>query len=87
VGLPGFQFIQDDTEYSTVTHHTHLDLYDRLQKEDLMQASTVIASFAYHAAMREGRFPRKAMPKDPPPPPKAPERPAAEPSPSASPTS
>ena len=37
VGLPGFQFIQDDTEYSTVTHHTNIDVYDRLQKEDLMQ--------------------------------------------------
>ena len=66
-GLPGFQFIQDDVEYSTATHHTHLDVYDRLQKEDLMQASVVMATFAYHAAMREGRFPRKPLPKDPPP--------------------
>jgi carboxypeptidase Q len=67
VGLPGFQFIQDDTEYSTVTHHTNIDVYDRLQKEDLMQASVVMATFAYHAAMREARFPRKPLPKDPPP--------------------
>ena len=67
VGLPGFQFIQDETEYSTVTHHTNLDVFDRLQKDDLMQASVVVASFAYHAAMREQRFPRKAMPKDPAP--------------------
>jgi hypothetical protein len=65
-GLPGFQFIQDDVEYSTATHHTHLDVYDRLQKDDLMQASVVMATFAYHAAMREGRFPRKPLPKDPP---------------------
>jgi carboxypeptidase Q len=68
VGLPGFQFIQDDTEYSTVTHHTNLDVYDRLQKDDLMQASVVVASFAYHAAMRDALLPRKSMPKDPPPP-------------------
>jgi hypothetical protein len=67
-GLPGFQFIQDDTEYSTVTHHTNLDVYDRLQAEDLKQASVVMASFAYHAAMRDAMFPRKALPKDPPAP-------------------
>jgi hypothetical protein len=66
VGLPGFQFIQDDVEYSTATHHTHLDVYDRLQKDDLAQASVVMATFAYHAAMREGRFPRKPLPRDPP---------------------
>ena len=65
VGLPGFQFIQDDTEYSTVTHHTNIDVYDRLQKEDLMQASVVMASFAYHAAMRDALLPRKPLPKDP----------------------
>ena len=77
VGLPGFQFIQDDAEYSTVTHHTNLDVFDRLQKDDLMQASVVMATFAYHAAMREGRFPRKPLPSDAPP--------AGEPSPAPAP--
>ena len=43
-GLPGFQFIQDDVEYSTRTWHTNLDVYDRLKREDLMQASVVMAS-------------------------------------------
>jgi hypothetical protein len=65
-GLPGFQFIQDDVEYSTATHHTNLDVFDRLQREDLMQASVVMATFAYHAAMREARLPRKPLPVDPP---------------------
>jgi hypothetical protein len=69
VGLPGFQFIQDDTEYSTVTHHTNIDVYDRLQKDDLMQASVVMASFVYHTAMRDALLPRKPLPKDPSPPP------------------
>ena len=78
MGLPGFGFIQDDAEYSTVTHHTHLDLYDRLQREDLVQAPVVIATFAYHAAMREGRFPRKPMPKDVPPSPRPAASPAAD---------
>lgn len=72
VGLPGFQFIQDVDEYETVTHHTNIDVFDRLQKDDLMQASVVMASFVYHAAMREGRFPRKPLPQPDPSPASAP---------------
>ncbi len=75
VGLPGFQFVQDEVEYDTRTHHTNMDVYERLQKEDLMQASVVIASFVYNAAMRDGMMPRKPMPKDQPPRPQ--ETPAA----------
>jgi hypothetical protein len=67
-GLPGFQFIQDEADYATRTHHTNMDVFDRLQREDLMQASVIMASFAYHAAMRDGMFPRKPLPKDSPPP-------------------
>jgi carboxypeptidase Q len=74
VGLPGFQFIQDEVEYETRTHHTNMDVYERLVKEDLMQASVVIACFVYNAAMRDGMFPRKPLPK---------EQPAAEPTPGA----
>jgi Zn-dependent M28 family amino/carboxypeptidase len=64
-GLPGFQFIQDDVEYVTRTWHTNLDVYDRLKREDLMQASVVMASFLYNAAMREERLPRKPLPQYP----------------------
>jgi hypothetical protein len=64
VGLPGFQFVQDQLEYETRTHHTNMDLYERLQKNDLMQASVILASFAYNAAMRDGMMPRKPMPKE-----------------------
>jgi len=73
VGLPGFQFIQDDADYMTRTHHTNLDVYDRLQREDMVQASTILASFVYHAAMREERFPRKPLPRESPPEPSTPE--------------
>ncbi len=66
VGLPGFQFIQDEIEYDTRTHHTNMDLYDRLVKADLQQAAVVMASFAYNAAMRDAMLPRKPMPKDEP---------------------
>ncbi|MGE5125068.1 MAG: M20/M25/M40 family metallo-hydrolase [Betaproteobacteria bacterium] len=66
VGLPGFQFIQDPIEYIDGsffgTHHTTMDTFDRLQREDLMQAAVVIAAFAYQAAMRDELLPRKAQP-------------------------
>jgi carboxypeptidase Q len=62
VGLPGFQFIQDEADYDSRTHHTNVDMYDRLQKDDLMAASAIMASFVYHAAMRDERFPRKPLP-------------------------
>jgi carboxypeptidase Q len=68
VGLPGFQFIQDEIEYDTRTHHTNMDVYERLQKADLMQASVVMATFVYQAAMRDAMLPRKPMPKDEPTP-------------------
>lgn len=67
VGLPGFQFIQDDVEYSARSHHSNADVYERLQREDLVQASVVIATFAYQAAMRDRLLPRKPMPKEEPP--------------------
>jgi len=63
VGLPGFQFIQDPLDYSTVTHHSSMDLYDHAVAGDLMQCSAVIASVVYDAAMRKDMLPRKPLPK------------------------
>jgi carboxypeptidase Q len=62
VGLPGFQFIQDEIEYNVVTHHTNLDTYERLQPRDCMQMATIAAGFAYLAANREEKMPRKPLP-------------------------
>lgn len=62
VGLPGFQFIQDDVEYDTMTHHTNLDSYERLQPGDMMKNATIAAAFAYLTANREERLPRKPLP-------------------------
>jgi carboxypeptidase Q len=62
VGLPGFQFIQDPMEYNTRSHHTNLDVYERLVPADLMANAAIMASFAYHAAMRDERLPRKPLP-------------------------
>ena len=62
VGLPGFQFIQDPVEYDTRTHHSNMDVYDRIQADDMKQASVIMAAFVYNAAMREEKFPRKPLP-------------------------
>ncbi len=64
VGVPGFQMIQDEADYDTRTHHTNLDTFDRIQRDDMMQASAVMASLVLHAANRDESFPRKPLPKD-----------------------
>jgi len=63
VGIPGFQFIQDPIEYETRTHHSNMDVYDRLQPDDLKQAAVIVASFVYEAAMRDQMLPRKPIEK------------------------
>ncbi|MFZ4468633.1 MAG: hypothetical protein ACOYOZ_05205, partial [Pirellula sp.] len=65
IGLPGFQFIQDPIEYDTRTHHSSMDVYERLIEEDAKQSSVIIASFAYHAAMRDEKIPRRALEGNP----------------------
>jgi hypothetical protein len=62
VGLPGFQFIQDELDYTARTHHSNMDVYDHLDRENLMQASVVVASFLYNAAMRPEKLPRAPLP-------------------------
>jgi carboxypeptidase Q len=61
VGLPGFQFIQDPLEYDSRTHHSSMDVYDRVQEDDMKQASVIMATFVYHAAMRDEKLPRKPL--------------------------
>jgi len=63
VGLPGFQFIQDPIEYETRTHHTNMDVYERLQEADLKQMAVIVASFAYMTANADELLPRKPLPK------------------------
>jgi len=62
IGLPGFQFIQDEVEYETLTHHTNLDSYERLQPTDMMRNATIAAAFAYLTANRDDKLPRKPLP-------------------------
>jgi carboxypeptidase Q len=62
-GLPGFGFMQDPLEYGTRTHHSNMDLYDRVQKGDVMQAAAIEAAFVYHTAVRAEMMPRLPEPK------------------------
>ena len=63
IGIPGFQFIQDEVEYDERTHHSNQDVFDRIQSGDMMQAATIMAAFVYQTAQMDERFPRKEMPK------------------------
>ena len=62
IGLPGFQFIQDEIEYDTRTHHSNQDVFDRIQAEDMKQSATIMAAFVYQTAMRAEKLPRKPAP-------------------------
>jgi carboxypeptidase Q len=62
VGLPAFQFMVDRLEYNSRTHHSNMDTFDRVQADDMIQHATVIAVFAYNAAMRDEMLPRKPLP-------------------------
>ena len=52
----------DRLEYNARTHHSNMDVYDRVQRDDLIQQATVAAVFAYNAAMRDEKLPRKSLP-------------------------
>jgi hypothetical protein len=61
IGLPGFQFIQDEIEYDTRTHHSNQDVFDRIQGDDMKQAATIMAAFIYNAATMDAKVPRKPL--------------------------
>jgi len=63
IGVPAFQFLVDRLEYNSRTHHSNMDTVDRVQRDDMVQQATVIAVFAYDAAMRDEKMPRKALPR------------------------
>jgi carboxypeptidase Q len=66
VGLPGFNFIQDPMAYGS-TYHSNLDTYEAISLDDLQQAAVVVASTAYHLAMRDDMLPRKPAEAQGPP--------------------
>ena len=58
VGVPGFNPIQDYTNYDVRTHHTNMDTAERVNIADIRQAALMMAAFAYDAAMMEKKMPR-----------------------------
>ena len=64
VGIPGFQFIQDEWTICR-THHTNVDTYDHLDPDDLKQTAVILASVMWHAANRDDPLPSKPMPTEP----------------------
>jgi len=72
VGIPGFQFVQDELEYDSRTHHSNMDVYERLQANDMMKNAVIVATFVYNTANRDEKLPRKPLPSPPPPPQNAP---------------
>ncbi len=58
IGLDGIGFMQDPLEYGSRTHHSNMDLYDRVQSGDVMQGAMMEAWFAYNAATRAEMLPR-----------------------------
>ena len=65
VGIPGFQFVQDDLDYWGRTHHSNVDTYDHLNPDDLKKSAVILASFIWHAANRDEMLPRKPIPTAP----------------------
>jgi carboxypeptidase Q len=58
MGLPGFNVIKDFDAYDERTRHTNADYPERMSEDELKQSAIVMASFAWHAAMRNEKIPR-----------------------------
>jgi hypothetical protein len=58
VGIPGFNPIQEYKDYDVRMHHTNVDLYERVNEQDLKQNAIVMAWFAWQAANTDQRIPR-----------------------------
>ena len=57
VGIPGFNVVQEYSDYDVRMHHTNVDTFERVREADLEQNAIVLASFLYHAAMRKEKIP------------------------------
>jgi carboxypeptidase Q len=58
LGLPAFTTIKDYTFYDYRSRHSNTDFFERVSEAELKQSATVMAIFAYNAAMRDEKIPR-----------------------------
>ena len=63
VGIPAFPFIQDPMDYDTRTHHSNVDVYERLSMPDLKQCAAIITTIVYQTAAEQFKMPRKTLPQ------------------------
>ena len=59
--LPGFNEIKDFDAYDERTRRTNAGFPERMSEAELQQSAIVLATFAWHAAVRDGRIPRAAV--------------------------
>jgi hypothetical protein len=57
-GMPAFNAIKDFDAYDVRTRHTNADFPERMSEDELKQQAVVMATFAWRAAMMDGRIPR-----------------------------
>ena len=57
-GVPGFNPIQEFSNYDVRIHHTNMDTMERMNPDDIKEAAMIFAAFAYDAAMRDAPIPR-----------------------------
>lgn len=62
LGLPAFTAIKEYNGYDVREHHTNADFAERVSEAGLKQSAIVLATFAYHAAMRNDKIPRAPAP-------------------------
>jgi carboxypeptidase Q len=58
-GILAFTTIMDDPAYDAWMHHTNADFFETVSERDLQQSATIMAVFAYQAAMRNEKIPRR----------------------------
>lgn len=57
-GVPAFHFKQDPIDYFQRTHHTHLDGYEYLRFDEIVNSSKVVAATIYYLANMKTKVPR-----------------------------
>jgi Zn-dependent M28 family amino/carboxypeptidase len=80
-GLPGIGLGQDPIEYNSHTWHTNLDTYERILEEDVKKDAMIVAWAVYQLATRDELLPRFSRTDMPP---KPPEEPTSQPTPTPS---
>jgi Zn-dependent M28 family amino/carboxypeptidase len=59
LNIPAFEWIQDPQQYFKTQIHTNMDVLDYMAEDTLKHNAAIIATFVYHAAMRDEMMPRK----------------------------